>query len=144
MGTMAPLSAVCSFDENRNIITDSTLLQSQIDLLDFRPQDYWIAPGVTSDVKIIKIGDEDNGDYVNNMSFIPQAKYVGIIQRLYENSRLKVMINRADRGNIEKVKFLEIPEETYSTVNDPSDSNMVDSISIRVKSFIILIPIKLQ
>lgn len=113
------------FDENRNIITDSTLLQSQIDLLDFRPQDYWIAPGVTSDVKIIKIGDEDNGDYVNNMSFIPQAKYVGIIQRLYENSRLKVMINRADRGNIEKVKFLEIPEETYSTVNDPSDSNMV-------------------
>ncbi|SFN66788.1 hypothetical protein SAMN05421594_3741 [Chryseobacterium oleae] len=113
------------FDENRNIITDSALLQAQIDLLDFRPQDYWIAPGITSDVKIIKIGAEDEGDYVNNMYFIPEAKYVGIIQRQYDNARLKVMINRADRGKIEKVKFLQIPSETYSTVNDPSDSSMV-------------------
>lgn len=113
------------FDENRQIITDIALLQAQIDLLDFRPQDYWIAPGITSDVKIIKIGAEDEGDYINNMYFIPEAKYVGIIQRLYDNARLKVMINRADRGKIEKVKFLQIPEETYSTVNDPSDSNMV-------------------
>ncbi|QBA23048.1 hypothetical protein EU348_18445 [Chryseobacterium indologenes] len=113
------------FDENRNMITDSTLLQAQIDLLDYRPQDYWIAPGITSGVKIIKIGAEDDGDYVNNMSFIPQAKYVGIIQRPYENSRLKVMINRADRGKIEKVKFLEVPEETYSTLDDLSASAMV-------------------
>jgi hypothetical protein len=113
------------FDENRNMIKDETLLQAQINLLDFRPQDYWIPSGVTSDVRIIKIGAEDDGDYVNNMSFIPEAKYVGIIQRPYENARLKVMINRADRGKIEKVKFLEIPEETYSTVNDLSASAMV-------------------
>lgn len=113
------------FDKDRNIITDDMLLQAQINLLDFRPQDYWIAPGITSDVKIIKVGAEDEGDYVNNMYFIPEAKYVGIIQRPYENARLKVMINRADRGKIEKVKFLEIPEETYSTISAPSDSNMV-------------------
>lgn len=113
------------FDENRNIITDNTLLQAQIGLLDFRPQDYWISQGATSNVKIIKLGAEDEADYVNNMSFIPEAKYVGIIQRPYQNARLKVMINRADRGKIEKVKFLQIPEETYSTINDPSASVMV-------------------
>ncbi|NIF05705.1 hypothetical protein F3J23_09630 [Chryseobacterium sp. Tr-659] len=113
------------FDENRNIITDHALLQAQIDLLDFRPQDYWIAHGITPAVEIIKIGAEDEGDYINNMSFIPEAKYVGIIQRLYDNARLKVMINRADRGKIEKIKFLEIPEDTYSTLDDPSSPNMI-------------------
>ncbi|WP_223608500.1 hypothetical protein [Chryseobacterium sp. OSA05B] len=114
------------FDENRQIITDIALLQAQINLLDFRPQDYGVdifTPNPA--VRIIKIGDKDAGDYVNNMYFIPEAKYVGIIQSPFENARLKVMINRADRGKIEKVKFLQIPEETFSTVNDPSDSNMV-------------------
>lgn len=114
------------FDEKKDIISDPLLLEAQIDLLDFRPEDYWVATGATSGVKIIKIGGEDEGDYINNiMSFIPEAKYVGIIQRVYDNARLKVMINRKDRGKIEKVKFLEIPEDTYSTIDDPSSSNMI-------------------
>jgi hypothetical protein len=113
------------FNDKKEMITDSLLLQAQIDLLDFRPQDYWIAPGVTSSVKVIKIGAEDEGDYINNiMSFIPEAKYIGIIQRVYDNARLKVMINRKDRGKIERVKFLGISDDTYATLDDPSSSNM--------------------
>lgn len=119
-------SQIVLFDQDRKMIMDDVLLQAQIDLIDFRPQDYWISAGAGANptVKMIKIGAEDEGDYVNNMSFIPEAKYVGIIQRVYDNARLKVMINRADRGKIEKVKFLEIPAGIYSTIDDLSSSNL--------------------
>lgn len=112
------------FNEDREIITDSTKLQKQIDLIDFKPGNYSISDGAIPGVKIIKVGDEVDEDYINNMSFIPEAKYVGIIQRAYNNARLKVMINKADIEKIEKVKFLEIPEDTYSTIDDLSSSNL--------------------
>lgn len=114
------------FDEDRKIITDLAKLEAQKKLIDFRSKDYWIDIYTPNpEVRIIKIGAEANSDFVNNFSFIPEAKYVGIIQRIYDNARLKVMINKADIGKIEKVKFLQIPSETYATVNDPSDSSMV-------------------
>lgn len=108
------------FDENRNIINDTTLLNAQIALIDYRPQDYSIyTSSPTPAIKKIRIGAEANNDFTNSMTFIPEAKYVGIIQRTYPSARLKVMLNTSDIGKVEKIKFLETPPETYATTNEP-------------------------
>ncbi|ANF50609.1 hypothetical protein A0O34_08770 [Chryseobacterium glaciei] len=112
-------SELVLFDENRNLITDTTKLQQQIALIDYRPQDYSVSAIVN--VKTIVIGKESNSDFVNNMTFIADAKYVGILQRPYDSARLKVMLNRKDMDKIKKVKFLETPSDTYPTINNPSD-----------------------
>ncbi|SHF09190.1 hypothetical protein [Chryseobacterium takakiae] len=115
-------SEIVLFDENKDIINDLTKLTQQISLFDYRPQDYYIpdnGPALTN--KTILIGNESNSDFVNSMTFIEEAKYVGIIQQPYPNSRLKVMLNQNDKGKIEKVKFLGVATDTYPTINNPSD-----------------------
>lgn len=111
------------FDENRKIITDITKLEAQKKLIDYRSGDYWV--DVTNpQVGVIRVGAPANNDYVNSFPFIPEAKYVGIIQRIYDKARLKVMMNKEDIGKIEKVKFLGIPEDTYAIADDLSSSNL--------------------
>ncbi|AZA81497.1 hypothetical protein C1637_02685 [Chryseobacterium lactis] len=110
------------FDKDRKIITDLVKLKDQIQLINDIPSDFWA--DITPNMGVIRLGAETYGDYVNSFPFIPDAKYVGILQRTFENARLKVMINKLDIGRIEKVKFLGVPEDTYAMVDDPSSSNL--------------------
>lgn len=110
------------FDKDRKVITNSVKLKEQIQLINNIPSDFWA--DITPNMAVIRLGAETYGDYINSFPFIPDAKYVGIIQRTFENARLKVMINKKDIGCIEKVKFLGIPEDTYAIADDPSSSLM--------------------